>query len=60
MSRAMMNWSKVPEIKTRQDHCEGHLGVTDHSSVCVRQRRGVVGVDSYVERVFGEQEHQED
>lgn len=59
MSRAMMNWSKVPEIKTRQEHCKRHQAVSDQCVfVCEAERVG--GRVSYLEWVFGEQNHQED
>lgn len=42
ISRAMMNWSKVPEIKTRQDHCKRHPAISDRC-VCVWGRGWVGG-----------------
>lgn len=61
ISRAMMNWSKVPEIKTRQDHCKRHPAISDRCVfVCEAEGEWVGGCVSYMEWVFGEQEHQED
>lgn len=57
----MTNWSKVPEIKTRQDHCKHHPAVSDwcvFACEAAREREDVYV--SYLKWVFGEQEHQED
>lgn len=43
ISRAMMNCSKVPEIKTRQGHCKRHLAVSVFVCEAERVGRWVVG-----------------
>lgn len=39
ISMAMMNWSKVPEIKTRQDHCKRHPAVSDRCEFVYKAER---------------------